>query len=777
MMKLALALIVKGSEEEAKCLDKCLENMSPHVDGIFITSTYKKGEEPNEAVNRVCAKYGANISYFQWTDDFSAARNYNFSKVPKDFDYVIWSDADDVWYGLDKLKATIEESPKDSYSFWYFYAYDEYNQPNVAHKKTMVIKNDGCATWKGRIHEDLQPERDTTNFFVEGIQRQHRSNDKRFNESRIRNEKIAKKEFEESTIKDPRYLWNYGNALLHSGKYKQAVTQLTKFLETSESDEEKYLTKTRLTSAYMNLGKNKDAENEVLSAIGLRPTMPDAFFRAGEFYFSTGNWDKAEFYYLQGLVRKPSYSAIIVFNPRDYDYNPMMMLANVYFNKGRPDLALPVLKGCLKIMPENQYVKKLVEEMEVSTDELGKAIQLAKEIDAETDIEKKRKMILAVPQNLQPHPAIMMIRNKYFIKTESSGKDIAYYCGETTHEWNPILFKQKGFGGSEEAVINLSREWSKMGYNVTVFNNCGPEIVEEDGVTYKPWWMFNPKDKYDNLIFWRHPKLCDHEMNSPKIIIDMHDVINKAEFNEKRLSRIYKVMVKSEAHKILFPNIPEEKFLVVPNGVDDSLFKDELPKNQKLMINTSSPDRSMDVLPKLFREIKRRVPDARLQWAYGWDIFDTVHKTDRTKMEWKANLIKEMEESGVEIMGRLPQHEIAKMYLEANILAYPTCFYEIDCISVRKAQLAKCVPVTTDFAALKETNKFGIKVHTSKTMDDWALPYQISFGLDEVKAQEKWVDECVKLLEAPIGDRSEMKAFAESQKWTNIANQWDNILK
>jgi hypothetical protein len=76
MTSLALALIVKGTDEEAKALSKCLSYTAPYVDGIFITITHKPGEERNKKVEEVCNLYKATISDFEWINDFSAARNF-----------------------------------------------------------------------------------------------------------------------------------------------------------------------------------------------------------------------------------------------------------------------------------------------------------------------------------------------------------------------------------------------------------------------------------------------------------------------------------------------------------------------------------------------------------------------------------------------------------------------------------------------------------------------------------------------------------------------------
>lgn len=778
MKLLALAMIVRGADIEAPLLERCLDNLKNYVDGIFITVTHKPGEEPNKKVLEVCKKFNVNISYFEWCKDFAKARNFNFSQVPKEYEYILWCDADDVFRGLDTLRDTIEKNKHtDAFAFFYMYDFDEYKQPTVVHKKTQIVRNDGCVEWKGALHEDFKENRALDMRFVDGIERMHLTTGERVEIAKKRNVDVSENEAKIHPD-DPRVYWNLGNSYIGDGKFKKALTTFKKFLEMSNSDEEKYLVHTRMGEIYNTTGERDKAIQHMQIAIGMRPDYPDAYNQLGYLYFSHHNYDKAEQYLLWGLVKRPPYHSMIVFNPRDYDYNPMMLLAKVYFNKSRPDLALPMLKGCLKIYPEDKKIKGLVAEMEREQERLVKVLETVDHLKDETDKEKIKYWIEKLPTDLRSHPAITSIYNKHFIKTESSGKDLVYYCGMTDHEWNPDLFKTKGFGGSEEAVINLSKQWASMGWNVTVYNNCGTEPMTRDGVTYKPFWMFNVRDKQDVLIIWRHPKLLDYDLNCSKIYVDLHDVISAGEFNEKRLAKLSKIFVKTKFHRSLFPNIPDEKMVVIPNGMDFGLFDQEVEKNQYLMVNTSSPDRSMDVLPKLFKEVKKRVPQARLKWAYGWDVFNSTHEDNIKMLEWRDKIISEMEEAGVEVMGRLPQKECAKLYLEGNILAFPTEFAEIDCITVKKAQACGCIPVTTDFGALEESVQYGIKVHSKKTKDNWCRDFQFHFGLEDEKAQQEWIDKAVEVLQTPLENtqRYEMKMWTKKFEWPLIAKQWNEIL-
>jgi glycosyltransferase involved in cell wall biosynthesis len=776
MSKLALALIVKGDDREAELLDRCLNNLCLYVDAIYITSTHKKGEKPNKAIDVICKKYKANISYFEWCNDFSKARNFNFSQVPKEYDYVMWCDADDVFRGLEKLRPLIDTNRGvDAFAFWYLYDFDKQKNPTVIHKKTQIVRNDGCVEWAGKLHEDFKENRALTVKFVEGIERLHLTTEERVQVASQRNVEVSEGDAKENPD-DPRVYFNLANSYLGVSDGVNAKEAFLKFIELSASEDEKYLAYQRLASVEHILG-NKNRAIELLQlAIGMKPDLPDAYHQLGFLCFEYNMLDKAEEYVLWGLAMKPKYHKMIVYNPRDYDYNPMMALAKIYFNKQRPDLSLPLLKGCLNIYPEDSYLKTLVEDMEKETERLTQVIKAITHIETlKEDKEKVLYTIEKLPIDLQSHPAICRIRNKYVVKTESSGKDIVYYCGETKHSWSPEIAKTKGIGGSEEAVINLAKEWAKQGYNVTVYNSCGIQPMEYDGVTYKPFWFYNPKDRQDITILWRTPRLADHEINTAKLFVDMHDVISEGEFNEKRLAKIDKIFVKTNAHRVLFPNVPDEKFAIIPNGQAFELFDQDVKKDPYLLVNTSSPDRSMDVLPKLFKKVKERVPQAKLKWAYGFEIYDNTFSDDKEKMSWRDQVVKEMEEAGIENLGRLSQQECAKLYLEGRILAYPSEFYEIDCISVKKAQACGCIPITTDFGAFAESNKYGVNVKSNKTIDTWCKNFQFHFGIDDEKVQDEWVEAVVKELQSPMKDTEEMKEWTKQFSWDLIANRWSNV--
>jgi len=762
-MKIALCLIVKPSDAEAIVLDRCLRSAAPYVDGVFITQA---GPKPNAKVSAIIKRHKAIESFYEWDYSFANARNYNFSQVPKDYDYIFWLDADDIIRGGDKLRATIENNQDvDVFSLWYLYAFDEWDNPIVVHHKTRIVRNDGGVRWAGDIHEDFAENRQVTRKHVEGIEVLHLTNPDRLEDSKVRNAAVAEVH-KERNPDDPRSFWVVANSLLPLGKYEEALAEFDVFLTHSQSDEEKYIAYLRMAEANVLLGRKDSAVNNLRYAIGLKPFYPDAFIALGRLYYDMGKYADAVSLLKHSLTLPVPYHTIMVFNPRDYDYTPLKWLAYSYLAAHQSILAFECFKQMLEITPKDKKLADIVEKMETLAEKHEDMLKIYERIKNLPKDEMKKELD-AIPDDFKAEPMFCNLRNTNFVKETSSGKDLVIMCGYTSREWTPDAIKE-GIGGSEEAVIHLARRFAKEGYNVTVYNNCGHRTRVFDGVTYSPFWTWNYRDKQDITILWRHPKMADFDINSTKVFIDMHDVVPSGEFTEKRLARIDKIFVKSQFHRSLFPNIPDEKFVVIPNGIQVSDFEKPEERDPYLLINTSSPDRSLSTLLRLFERVKEQVPQAKLEWAYGWDNFDAFHSSNPQIMEWKAKRVTEMERLGITNRGRISHDEVAKMYKRARIFAYPTEFAEIDCISARKAQAGGAIPVTTDFAALNETVQSGVKVHSKKTKDTWAAPYQFDFALNDKEAEDQWVEAVVSILEG----KDYLIADVSDCDWENIAAKW-----
>lgn len=86
MITISLCMIVKNEEA---VLARCLDSVADLVDEIVIVDTGS-----TDKTKEIAARYTKHIYDFQWIDDFSAARNFAFSKATKD--YIYSADADEV---------------------------------------------------------------------------------------------------------------------------------------------------------------------------------------------------------------------------------------------------------------------------------------------------------------------------------------------------------------------------------------------------------------------------------------------------------------------------------------------------------------------------------------------------------------------------------------------------------------------------------------------------------------------------------------------------------
>jgi len=784
-MKLALAMIVKGVEAEAPMLARCLHYASGAVDEIYITCTHKKGEQVSQKVYDVCNKFKAHTSTFEWINDFAAARNFNFSQVPKDIDYIFWLDADDVLKDSDKnvglgsnLKETIFSPPDvDAFSMFYLYAFDEHNNATVVHQKTRVVKNDGCCTWKGLgLHEELAANRQLNQFAIKGIEVVHLSNEERLADSRQRNYEIASA-WTAKAPHDPTTYFNLANASFGIGKYEDSLQAFDKFLSLSNSDDEKYIARLRRADVLQAKGEIQKALDEARYAIGMKPEYPDAYHAAGKLFYLAGQYEKAKDMFLNGLGRPAPYYQIIVYNPREYDYQPLMNLAKTYYALNLPQLALPALEAAVKIVPADTALKKVIRTLKKESAEGEEIVKLCGKLVKIQDKEKLRKQLDKVPEKFKFHPAIINIRNVNFPKTTSTGKDLVMFCGYTAEEWTPETIAKKGSGGSEEAAITMAQGLADRGWNVTVYNNCGTEETTHGGVIYKPYMSWNYRDKQDVTILWRQTKPLDWDINSTKVYVDMHDVIPAGEFTEARLKKVDKIFFKSAYHRNLYPAVPEEKTLVIPNGIHPEKFPADNVIDEKLVINTSSPVRALSALIDIMKMVRKEVPDAKMQWAYGWTTTDSGLAGSPLYPEWKTNILKGMEEAGIEDLGRLNHEDVAKLYSKAAMYVYPTGFPEIDCISITKALAAGAFPVTTDYGAIKEkAGHGGDFIHYEDSLEKFG---QIDYAIESQEVKELFAQKIIEHLKKPIDadTRKSMRQFAlENYSWQSIIDKWNDIL-
>lgn len=759
-IKLSLAMIVSNNDlERAK---NAIDSVKNHVDEVCITIADK--DDTGAKID------DCKMSYFKWCDDFSKARDFNFKQCTGD--WILWLDADDILAGAENLKKNLElceENKITGVAFLYKYGFDGNGNCNDEHWKVQMVKNDGSSEWKGAIHEDLMQKVSSNWGKIDDIVRIHQTDGERAEVSYERNLRILLKEHKENPT-EPRTLFYLGRTYVASGQEQKAIESLQKYLELSGWDEERYEARLLIGQCFFINNQLDEALSWYNSAILEKEEYPDAYIQKGMVYLKKEAFAKALINYESAIAKKRP-DANTYFNPMLYSRDLVNSLALCYMHTGKFEKAVQYANHALKADPKNektQEIVKIVKGIKSKVDLAKQYKGIASLLEARGQENKIPALLHSVPSDLLDNPFITGLRNKFNKPKKWKKKSIAIYCGDSPETWNPGSIDTGGIGGSETAVVEIAKRMAKKGWNITVYNNSGakPEGDDFDGVTYKNYWDFNFKDEFDVLWVWRLPEMFDYPIKARMTVLDLHDVMNPLDFNDERLARIDKIFVKTNYHRGLFPNIPDDKFEVVGNGINLDKFDKEEEKESFRFIYSSTPNRGLDIILKhMWKKIKEALPEAELHTYYGFNTFYELEKNNPERMKWMHEMEELMKMDGVVNHGRVGQSELHKDQLKSSFWLYPTYFPEIHCITACEMQAAGVIPVTSGYAALEETQKVGIKLEGDVYDPEW---------------QEKYIKEVIKLAkDTKRIEELRIKAKAEAMQfsWDLVATEWDKKLK
>lgn len=290
--------------------------------------------------------------------------------------------------------------------------------------------------------------------------------------------------------------------------------------------------------------------------------------------------------------------------------------------------------------------------------------------------------------------------------------------------------KKQGLGGSESAVIYISRELCALGFDVTVFNNCIDAKHSSPGIYDDVRYIDNREadsheEDYDVVISSRsilpftsgdYPFI--HRTNCKKILW-LHDTFIEGDQVMEQLvvsGKIDHIFTLSDWHTTYILNSthgPKRNFEVLKkkvfqtrNGAVCHIPEVDLSaKNPNHFVYNSSATKGMiPLLEDIWPEIKKRLPEARLTVIGGYYRFREGAEPDAQE-NTVAQLSKrqDLKDLGVTFTGVISQQEIAKILANAWMMLYPGAFPETFGISTLESLLYKTPLVTTRFGALEET--------------------------------------------------------------------------
>lgn len=328
MATISLCMIVKNEEA---VLARCLDSIRAGVDEIIIADT---GSSDN--TKEIAAHYTDKIYDFAWIDDFSAARNFAFSKAMMDF--VMWLDADDVFLPEDlaaflALKETLTEAV-DAVALPYHTAFDEAGNPVFSFYRTRLVRRSMKPFWRGRVHEALGHGGHTL-YAAPAVT--HRSIKTGYSD---RNLRIYEKQRADGEPFCPRDLFYYGRELYYHRKYGRAKEELEAFLSEGKGWNENNIEACKILSyCYRDTGDLPAAFQALTRSFCYDTPRAEICCELGALWMRLKKYQTAVFWYELAL-QLPQNETSGAFVSKDcYGYLPCIQLCVCYDKLGEHEKA------------------------------------------------------------------------------------------------------------------------------------------------------------------------------------------------------------------------------------------------------------------------------------------------------------------------------------------------------------------------------------------------------------------------------------------------------
>jgi glycosyltransferase involved in cell wall biosynthesis len=351
MNSISLCMIVK---DETETLDRALKSIKSVVDEIIIVQTF-----PSWPTKKVCNKYKAKTYDFIWINDFSAARNFAFSKATKD--YILWMDADDFWepQEVEKLLSLKNnmDTEIDVWMMGYVVRFDENKVPLMSVQRERLVKRSKNYQWQGAVHECIaipQTEKvaGTDIRIVHGTNRTEPNLD--------RNIRIYEEQIANGRLLDSRELYHYGNELFDHKRFADAIEIYEKMLQRQGQDlwiEHAISACGRCAESSNFLGNREKILYYLTKSFEYDNPRAEATCQISNYFLENKNIKLAIFWAeLSTMLVKPEYSPILMENC--WTWLPHAILANCFSMIGELDKAFHHNEQILKFKPTDKEVLK-----------------------------------------------------------------------------------------------------------------------------------------------------------------------------------------------------------------------------------------------------------------------------------------------------------------------------------------------------------------------------------------------------------------------------------
>ena len=344
MISISLCMIVK---DEELVLGRCLDSVKNLVDEIIIVDTGS-----TDKTKEIAALYTDKIYDFEWINDFSAARNYSFSKATKD--YIMWLDADDVlleedYIKLQDLKESLDESV-DMVVMKYNMSFDKNNNPCFSYNRERLLKRSMNYKWLGEVHEAISY---YGNILYSPIAISH----KKIRETPVdRNLKIYEYILSQGKKLAPREEFYYARELMYNNRLDEAIEMFNSFINSPGGLIENKINACKdLASCLFSQNKSVEGLQALFRSFQFDEPRAEICCDIGYYFLDRQEYNKSIFWYELALTRHLDSTSSAFQFVDCYNYIPYIQLCVCYDKIGNKQKSYEYNELAGSVKPYDDY--------------------------------------------------------------------------------------------------------------------------------------------------------------------------------------------------------------------------------------------------------------------------------------------------------------------------------------------------------------------------------------------------------------------------------------